>query len=117
MIDSVNPERGASPTDLKGGRRKKLSLADPSRVDRLPPHSIEAEQGIFGCILLSPNDCMGECIERFKAGAGVFYDIRHQALYDTLAAMYETKEPIDLITLQQRLKDKQQLEGVGGLAY
>jgi replicative DNA helicase len=31
--------------------------------------------------------------------------------------MYDTKEPIDLITLQQRLKNKNQLESLGGLAY
>ena len=102
---------------MKKTRRKKLSLADPSRVDRLPPHSIEAEQGVLGCVLLSPNDCMGECIEKFKRGAESFYDLRHQTLFETLVEMYDRKEAIDLITLQQRLKDKQQLEGIGGLAY
>ena len=115
MIDSL--DAGSGGADLKKTRRKKLSLADPSRVDRLPPHSIEAEQGVLGCVLLSPNDCMGECIEKFKRGAESFYDLRHQTLFETLVEMYDRKEAIDLITLQQRLKDKQQLEGIGGLAY
>lgn len=86
-------------------------------VDRLPPHSAEAEQGVLGCILLSPNDCMGECISKFKGGSEVFYDLRHQTIYDHMAEMFDKREAIDLITLHQRLKDKQLLEQVGGRAY
>jgi len=86
-------------------------------VDRLPPHSPEAEQGVLGCVLLSPNDCMGECIEKFKSGSEVFYDLRHQTIFNTLAAMYDAREAIDLITLQQRLKNSQLLDEVGGIAY
>jgi replicative DNA helicase len=85
--------------------------------DRLPPHSIEAEQGVLGCVLLSPNDCMGVCIEKLKRGSDVFYDMRHQALYDLLAEMYDKKELIDPITVQQYLKDRNQLEALGGMPY
>lgn len=106
------------PADFKRTRRQKNSpLVDPARLDRLPPHSTEAEQGVLGCILLSPNDSLGLCLEKVKAGAEVFYDLRHQALFEHLVSMYDAKDPIDLITVQQRLKDANQLEGVGGLAY
>lgn len=114
MLDSVHPEQS---TDLRKTRRKKMSLADPSRIDRLPPHSIEAEQGVLGCVMLSPNDVLGECIEKFKSGVEVFYDLRHQEIFKALLEMWEKKDAIDLITLQQRLKDKNQLENVGGLSY
>ena len=87
------------------------------RLDRLPPHSVEAEQGVLGCVLLSPQDCMGICIEKFRQGSEVFYDLRHQQVFDVLAEMYDRKEAIDLITVQQRLKDKAQLEAIGGIAY
>lgn len=119
MIDAIESEAGQA--DLKKGRRRSASTRavalDPSKVDRLPPHSLEAEQGVLGCVLLSPNDCLGECIVKFKKGSEVFYDLRHQALYDVLTEMYDAKEPIDLITLPQRLKDRQHLEGIGGLGY
>jgi replicative DNA helicase len=60
---------------------------------------------------------MGECIGRFKAGTDVFYDLRHQTIFSMLVEMYDSREAIDLITLQQRLKNKQLLEEVGGITY
>src|SRR6266581_2822176 len=115
MIDSI-AESAGGPPDLKRTRRRKLSTTD-ARVDRLPPHSPEAEQGVLGCVLLSPNDCMGECIEKFKSGSEVFYELRHQTIFGALAEMYDSREAIDLITLQQRLKNKQLLDEVGGIPY
>ncbi|HVM50932.1 MAG TPA: replicative DNA helicase [Candidatus Acidoferrum sp.] len=116
MINSIPDGAGPAP-DLKHTPRRKQALPDPAKVDRLPPHSPEAEQGVLGCILLSPNDCMNECVEKFKSGEEVFYDLRHQTIFSTLTAMYERREAIDIITLQQRLKDRQLLEEVGGIAY
>ncbi|TXT47481.1 MAG: replicative DNA helicase [Limisphaerales bacterium] len=142
MIDSVDlpVEPSSAPPDLKRTRRRKDVAIDLSKVDRLPPHSIEAEQGVLGCMLLDPNAAIGTCVEKFKsrrddstnapssrrdapapnphAGASAaFYDLRHQSLYETLVAMYDAKEAIDLITVRQRLKDKGQLDAIGGVAY
>ncbi|HEU6447153.1 MAG TPA: replicative DNA helicase [Verrucomicrobiae bacterium] len=122
MIDSVS-DAGAA-TDLKKTRRQKTSRADARpNVDRLPPHAIEAEQGALGCCLISPNDCIGEVIEKLKDdGKGSehgshFYDLRHQTIWETLAEMFNARDAIDIITVQQRLKDKQLLEQIGGIAY
>ncbi len=74
--------------------------------------------GVLGCALLEPNQCIGECIEKLKDdGHEAFYDLRHQTIYEALATMFNSREPVDIITLQQRLKDKQLLEQVGGIAY
>lgn len=103
--------------DFKSARRQKSTLADPTQVDRLPPHSIEAEQGVLGCILLEPAGCIPICVEKMGSSADVFYDLRHKALYEALLEMNSSQRAIDLVTLQQALSDKQQLEGVGGLVY
>jgi replicative DNA helicase len=125
MIDSVSdPLSGGSAdagTDFKKSRRPKgerrSSSATPT-LDRLPPHSTEAEQGVLGCALLSPNECLGECIEKLKDdGRLAFYDLRHQTIYETLSEMFNTRKAIDLITVQQNLKDRQLLDQVGGIAY
>jgi replicative DNA helicase len=112
MIDQTtkpDPTTSRSPRASNG--------ANGHSADRLPPHSPEAEQGVLGCILLSPNDCIGECITKFKGGSEVFYDLRHQTIFDAVSEMFDKREAIDIITLQQRLKDKQLLEQVGGISY
>lgn len=113
MIDSVSDEASAS-HDLKKTRRRKPQAQS---VDRLPPHSAEAEQGVLGCILLAPNECLAKCIEKLKAGPKTFYDLRHQTIFTAMLELYEKAEGIDTITLQQRLKDRELLESVGGIAY
>lgn len=101
--------------DLK--RKPRVRKIDLSRLDRLPPHSIEAEQGVLACVLLSPNESIGLCLESLRSGKETFYDLRHQMLYEHLVAMYDGNLPVDLITVPQRLKDAGQLEAVGGLSY
>src|SRR5260221_11367696 len=113
MINDIPPE-GA---DLKNSRRRKRPANEPRNVDRLPPNAPEAEQGVLGCIMLSANDCMGDCIEKLKGGAEVFYDYRHQTIFAVMAKMYDSREAIDIITLQQRLKDEKMLEDCGGITY
>jgi len=117
MIDTVSPGTGSG-ADLKKTRRQKSGADSRQSIDRLPPHSMEMEKGVLGCILISPNDCMGECIEKLKDnGKEAFYDLRHQTIYETLATMFDAREAIELITLQQRLKDKGLLEQIGGIPY
>ena len=109
MIESV--------TDLKRARRHRGDKAAPS-VDRLPPHNIQCEMGVLGCQLLDPNTCVGQAFEALKDdGAQAHYDLRHQTIQQTLFDMYDERTPIDLITVQQRLKDQQLLDQVGGIAY
>lgn len=96
--------------------RRRAQQADPSKVDRLPPASIEAEQGVLGCILLSPKECLGEARAALKIEKA-FYDLRHQVIFECMCDMDDAQDAIDLITFGQLLKDRQQLEAVGGLVY
>src|ERR1035441_4690610 len=111
MIDSVSEAAGAA-ADLKKARRQKAARADARpTIDRLPPHALDMEQGVLGCQLLSPNECVGEVIEKLKGiGVEAHYDLRHQTIQAELFEMFDTRVPIDVITLQQRLKDKKLLE-------
>jgi replicative DNA helicase len=84
--------------------------------DRLPPHSVEAEQGVLGCLMLNPKECI-DLVTDALPGPQAFYDVRHAVIYETALAMWNGNQYIDLITFSQRLRDKQQLECVGGIAY
>lgn len=97
-------------------RESSMPLPMPQLADRLPPHSIEAEQGILGCMLLD-GSCINLAVEKIQKGSEVFYDLRHQALFDALVELREKKNLVDMITVQQFLKDKNQLEALGGMPY
>jgi replicative DNA helicase len=83
-------------------------------LDRLPPHSIEAEQGLLGCCLLN-GDVVGDCLDKIRAEA--FYDVRHRTLFEVLVAMFQKPAPIDVLTVTQWLKERGELEAVGGDAH
>ena len=84
-------------------------------LDRLPPHSVEAEQGVLGCALLSPSVCLPEVCRKLRAAH--FYSEAHKIIFQTLAAMHREGVPVDFITVQARLRDTGNLEGIGGIAY
>lgn len=100
-----------TPEFKKENRRK----SDPSA--RLPPHDIDAEQGVLGCVLLSPVECMAECRRQINGSGGVFYDLRNQTIYDVMSDMHTRRMAIDIITVQSALKTMNLLEQVGGIAY
>lgn len=116
---AVAEQAPATKTPEPRPRSKPAAVTSELSVDRLPPHSLDAELGVLGCMMLDPERCISDCIERFNAGADVFYDLKHQVLYETLVAMFSEvpRKGIDVITLHQRLKDIQQLEACGGLDY
>src|SRR5262245_18483086 len=117
MIPSASQQAGAT-ADLKKARRRRSDAATASRVDRVPPHSMEAELGVLGCELISPNECVAEVVAKLKDTAiDASYDLRHQTIQRALIEMSESRQAIDIITLQQWLKDRQLLDEVGGLAY
>lgn len=97
--------------------RRAAVTAQAAAFDRLPPHSIEAEQGVLGCCLIAPKEALLAAREKFRDRAGFFYDLRHQTLFALLLAMDGRGEAIDLITVRQRLKDAGQLDEIGGLPY
>jgi replicative DNA helicase len=83
-------------------------------TDRLPPHSIDAERGVLGCILLDPGLAIPEC---GTIGPESMYDLRHRTLFAHCLAMHDERVPIDLLTLCERLKAMRKLDEVGGVAY
>lgn len=115
-MDSISEKSGAN-RGLKGARRRQLTPTDLSKIDRLPPHSPEAEQAVLGCVLLQPKECLTEAVSRLKGNKLAFYDLRHQTIFEHMIEMQTAGQTIDTITLMQHLKNAQALEQIGGLAY
>src|ERR671937_3116553 len=84
-------------------------------IHRTPPHSVEAEQGVLGSMLLSPRQVIAECVE--KINEQYFYVPAHQTIYNVLVDLWNAGQAIDLITFTQVLRDRNLLESVGGAAF
>ena len=91
-------------------------LTQDSSVEHLkvPPHSIEAEQSVLGGLLLENMawDKIADVITEHD-----FYRHDHRLIFRSIAVLAETDKPRDVITLSEWLKDREELDNAGGLAY
>ncbi len=86
---------------------------DIARI-KMQPHSIEAEQSVLGGLLLSGDDwdAVSEAVT-----AGDFYRPAHRMIFRQVQQLAEGLEPIDVITVADKLEARGELEAAGGLAY
>ena len=66
-------------------------------------------------MLISPTDVIGECVERINEQ--YFYQPAHAMIYTILVECWTDQRPADVITLTQILRDRNQLDAVGGPAF
>jgi replicative DNA helicase len=93
---------------------KKFSQDSQMNALKVPPHSLEAEQSVLGGLLLD-NETWDRVGERVVAQD--FYSRSHRITFETIAALIELGNPVDLITLSEALENEQRLEDAGGFAY
>ena len=86
------------------------------RGERMLPQSSDAELGLLGSILLSPDEVFEICDERGISDEH-FHIPAHATIYRTLAWLHAEKRACDFITLAQVLRDRNELDQVGGPAY
>src|SRR5215212_890312 len=92
-----------------------FTSSSPDIHTRTLPHSIEAEQGVLGSMLISPREIIAECVE--KINERYFYIPAHQTVYSVLVDLWNAGQGIDLITFTQVLRDRNLLETVGGASF
>lgn len=81
---------------------------------RIPPHSLEAEASVLGALLLDKNAIVN--VAEFLRPLH-FYDTKHSFIFETIIELYEARDPIDVLTVSERLKRKKRLEEIGGVSY
>ncbi len=83
-------------------------------LHKIPPQNLDAEQSILGGVLLD-NDALNGVIE--VLGADDFYSEAHRKIFSAIIALSERNEPTDLVTLSNILRDRKELDGLGGEVY
>lgn len=78
------------------------------------PHSLEAEQSVLGCIILSPP--LINLVSK-RITVDYFYKEAHKTIYESMLSIYAKGKEIDLIILIEELKSEGYLDVIGGLSY
>ncbi|MBW2335829.1 MAG: replicative DNA helicase [Deltaproteobacteria bacterium] len=86
---------------------------DPAPYN-LPPQNIEAEESLISAILVDNNTLL-DVIEILAPED--FYRTAHQKIYAAITDLFNKAEPIDLVTLANKLKEKGHLEEIGSASY
>jgi len=81
---------------------------------RVPPQAVEVEQAVIGSMLIE-HGAATIALQMLKVDD--FYQQSHQNIFQTLSRLYERDNPLDLLTVENELKDLNLLEAVGGPSY
>jgi replicative DNA helicase len=81
---------------------------------RTPPQDLEAEKALLGSIMLKP-DGLGNLMDFVVPDS--FYAEKHRIIFRSMLDLYSKSEPIDVLSLSSRLKEKKAIASVGGASY
>ena len=85
-----------------------------SGFTRIPPHSIEAEESVIGGVLLD-NEAFDRIADVVKPDD--FYVERHARILSAMASLSDSAMPMDAVTIAERLRQRGDLERIGGVAF
>src|ERR1700730_5455458 len=118
MKPAENPlsTKGAAAGTGKPGYSQDLHQSFTAReVPRSLPFSEDGEKGVLCSLLLSPRDVADICVLHLRSEA--FYIPAHEIIYGLVLEFGDKRKPIDFVALKQALKDRNQLEEIGGQEY
>ena len=81
---------------------------------KVPPQNLEAEASLLGALLIDSDGIVKVADIIFDHD---FYDERHKHIYSAIKKLYESHSPIDVLTLADELKNRGDLEKIGGPVY
>lgn len=91
-----------------------MSNGENSTIERMPPHNLEAEQSLLSCLLID-KDAIIKVADIISEND--FYKDAHRIVFITMKELFNHREPIDILTLTNRLEEKKQLVDIGGRTY
>ena len=125
MADNSNSEQDLSinessspPLDKIRGREsdKRRQQADEvhEQSGRRPPQAVDVEKSVLGAMLIE-REAIPQAIEVLPPEA--FYSNKHQKVFEAIMSLFERGNPVDLVTVEEELKRRDQLDMVGGSYY
>ncbi len=84
------------------------------QAGKIPPQSVDAEMSLLGAVLID-EETLADISEHVTVKD--FYDKRHATIFGGMMRLYEKHKPVDLLTLTDELKRKDELDAIGGSSY
>jgi len=107
-------ESGNPPAKKNLFKPRNVNSGIPAGLGKLPPQALELEQAVLGALMIE-KDALTVVLEILKPDS--FYHEKHQKIYQAVLDLYDKLEPVDILTVTQRLRTKGELEFVGGAYY
>ncbi len=107
-------EQQANNSRRVGARTKNTILPLANEMGKIPPQAIDVEQAVLGAMMLDKN-AVTDTIDMLSAES--FYDPKHTYIYGAIRELFGTSNPIDLLTVAEKLKQRGELEACGGVVY
>ena len=89
-------------------------MVNSQDIEKIPPQNIEAEKSLLGCILLD-KDAMLKIADDIDMDD--FYKKAHSDIFESILELYNKNEPIDILTLGNKLEEKNKTATTGGKSY
>ena len=80
-------------------------------MGNVPPHAIDVEEAVLGAMMVS-SDSVDQVMDLLKPEA--FYDPKNKAVFEAMLDLFNERSPIDMLTVIERLRQRQALEEIGG---
>ena len=87
---------------------------DEALIKKIQPHSAEAEESVIGAMIMD-RDAIADVIDMIDQED--FYQKQNGILFETMKELYREGKPVDLITLQDKLKGKDVPESMKSLEF
>lgn len=83
-------------------------------IGKIPPQNIETEESLLGCLMIDKDAVIKISDLVFPED---FYRESNKIVYEVIRELYSRQEPIDILTITNRLEEKNKLEAIGGRTY
>ncbi len=87
---------------------------DEAFIKKILPHSMEAEQAVIGSMIMDKDAIL---VASEIISSSDFYEQQHGILFDAMLDLYNEGKPVDLVTLQNKLKEKDVPPQISSLEY
>jgi replicative DNA helicase len=98
----------------KSRQKPKFQQSGGLESGKLPPQAVEIEEAVLGALMIE-KEAVNDVIDILAPQS--FYKESHQMIYATIMDLFQGSEPIDIISVTEKLRKKGQLEFVGGAYY